>query len=145
MNWLVIVLAVVVFVISPSAIGRVLAQSHERYPIVACLGDVSHMRTWHGELDTIEWAEIEALEGTPIWVGYENGGWNVPADLHNRPERVYRGMGEDGQPVMIWVTSAPSDPSAEYWFVFDDVTPYAINGAHYGVHPCGAYRVEREG
>ena len=86
-------------------------------------------------------ADLYTLEGYgDVWVGYDNGGWNVPVDI--RPlGRLYL-WNDDTDRAMIWIYIADSMPGWTYWFVFDNMKPFADrNGNHYGIHPCGVYRV----
>lgn len=85
--------------------------------------------------------EFYAIEGYgDLWIGYANGGWAVPLDA------VYVGRlylwSDDSDRAMVWFFVAESTPEWTYWFVFDTLKPTAdSNGQHWGLHPCGAFRV----
>jgi hypothetical protein len=47
---------------------------------------------------------------------------------------------------MVWIVYYPEYPDYVYYLPFNDITPYAdSNGNHYGVHPCGAFRIAVNG
>lgn len=142
MMYIAIAVFTLVFVVLPFVVGRALAQTHDRYPVVACLGDVNHMRTWRGPVSEAEWARIAALEGISVR-DEVNSTWLTPPDMYFNPIRRYHGIGEEGQPIEIWVSAAPSTPEATYWFVFNKTDPEPTENEHVlAIHPCGSYRVE---
>lgn len=106
------------------------AQETER--ILNCLDDVPD-----------EWRWLRDVEGVTIWIGYDEGGWDVPADLYPYPVRVLSAESPtDNHMMEIWIGYAPSTPGVTYWWIFDDVSVFADSaGAHEGIHPCGAYAV----
>jgi len=115
----------------------------ERQPVLDCLGDVEAPMLFTRQvtlLDNEAWQRLRETEGRSIWIGYENGGFDVPDDL--RMAAQVRGRGERGE-IMVWIYQSPSTPEYSYWFVFASIVPFADgDGDHYGVHPCGAFRVE---
>lgn len=74
--------------------------------------------------------EINRLIGgeTIPWLGYENGGWDLPADL----KRVsVIDFAEGG----LWLYTSKSVPDSRwYWLFFDYEATADANGNHYGQH-----------
>jgi len=69
MTWIVVVLCVLFFVLAPIATGKYLAQTHDRYPIARCLGDVENLRTWRDSEPESTCVTIRMLDGEHIWIG----------------------------------------------------------------------------
>jgi len=87
------------------------------------------------------WHKLLTVTGDSIWVGYENGGWDIPADA----QQFARLRGEQNEtPVMAWFWESPSQSAFVYVLVFDNTEPFAApSGEHYGIHPCNGFRVNR--
>lgn len=115
---------------------------------LACVGYRDHVyEAGRGFLDGAEIVALYGVGGENIWVGYDNGGFNVPDDTRiMRRIWLYDGDGSlyhATNRALIWIAVSPQTPMLEYWFVFDNTRPYAdANGKHYGLHPCAAVRVE---
>jgi len=86
-----------------------------------------------------EFGSWQDVVGENIWIGYENGGFDVPSDLYFLPDVVFdtsNGLR------YLWVVASDSTPDYIYVLPFNSMEPYSdANGDHYGVHPCGAFRV----
>jgi hypothetical protein len=111
--------------------------------VISCLPDAEglHLHNWRRSyelsLDDYAWQELGDLEGDDIWLGYNGGGFDVPDDAYG----MWRIETHEIPDVMVWVFYSPSTDEF-YWFPFPTSEPSADgNGNHYGVHPCGAYRV----
>jgi len=91
------------------------------------------------DIDTEQWQTLTRIEGNSVWVGYSDGGWNVPADVIG----AWQIEGDiDNSPVSIWIWSS-EQTGAYYIFPFADTSLFAdSNGQHYGMHPCGGWRVD---
>ena len=106
------------------------AQEREQEHVLDCLGEV----------DAPWFDEYRDLGGVDIWVGYENGGFDIPSDV-SLAHKLY-GVGVDRQPILIWIAYAPSTPNLTYWLPFNNTTVYDVPGQRYkAIHPCGAFRV----
>lgn len=105
--------------------------NEELMSVIKCLGISSHeYKEWHNVL------------GHNIWLGYEQGGFAWPEDVK----------------LMKWLRWGTSVGTRHIWIVFSMSTPdmYYIlpfvsmeistdsEGKHRGVHPCGAFAVERK-
>lgn len=113
-------------------------------PALACLGEFHDARIERDGLqDMIPPEDIpswQGILGQSVWVGYEQGGFDIPDDTADY-FTIYA-VGEAGNEVQIWVWEAPSTPDWLYVLPFNNTTPYSdANGEHFGVHPCGAFRV----
>jgi len=110
----------------------------------ACMELVTEVTyySWRGwqPIDPESWNNLLQIKGRDIWLGYDQGGFDVPEDII--PLFRFRGIGEENQAVELWIWWARSTPASLYWFPFPSVVPFAdSNGDHYGIHPCGAYIV----
>ena len=96
--------------------------------VIACL-----------DVPLTEFGNWQHVKGKSIWIGYDKGGFDIPDDWYFLPDVVFdTSKGKR----YLWVIAAPSTPGDIYVFPFKSMEPYAdANGEHYGVHPCGAYRV----
>ena len=96
--------------------------------VVACLDAPLH-----------EFGLWQDVMGESIWVGYENGGFDLPDKRYFLSDVLFKtSKGER----YMWIVASHSIPDTIYVFPFKSMEPYAdANGDHYGVHPCGAYRV----
>jgi hypothetical protein len=120
-----------------------IAQAGEPLPL-DCLQDATGMVSYPG--GAIDWQSWLGLEGVSVWVGYENGGWDVPADITGIDERTgelrrndYTIYGwQHGEHVQVWIRY--SETTGDYYlFPFADTS--TEDGA---MHPCGGWRVDGE-
>ena len=85
-----------------------------------------------------EFGDWQDVEGYDIWVGYPVG-FDIPTDWYWLPDEYF--FTSKGERYM-WIVASHSIPGTIYVFPFKSMEPYAdANSNHYGVHPCGAYRV----
>lgn len=77
--------------------------------------------------------EVERITGGVEleWLGYEQGGWDLPDDL-TRSNTVYFAVGG------IWIYTADSEPGVQYLWWFGD---FEISGEPKGYHNFCAVRV----
>jgi hypothetical protein len=120
------------------------AQAGDPMPL-DCLADATDLALyrWGHYHDPIalqdwQWDELRAIPGDNKWVGYDNGGWDIPGDL----EGQWKIVGEQyGATIEIWLWTNNSD----YYYLFPlaNNEPYMIDGDHWGVHPCGGFEVDK--
>jgi hypothetical protein len=83
------------------------------------------------------WNELQDFTGPSFWLGYDNGGFDLPRDA----SLVFVISGrsfETNERFAIYALYS-ADTNRFYWLTFANLTPHADrNGNHYGVHPCSA-------
>lgn len=96
-------------------------------PVFECMPDVPYtVYKWGDYRESIAVIALPDIEAaTAIWVGYANGGWDVPGDIHGAYK--FRAPGAS-----VWVWYAES-AGLYYLFAFDNIIPDAGGG----IHPCG--------
>ena len=78
------------------------------------------------------WARIQGLTGRPLWIGYDNGGWDSAGD-----EYLIRFW--EWPDAMVSVFYSPSRD--EYQFYPNQDRGFTGAGDRYGLHPCGGWAV----
>lgn len=116
-----------------------------------CVADATNLTLyqwdyWGQHYDPVEiyswqWNELLAIDGDSIWVGYENGGWDVPSDVIG----IWKITGtQNDEPIEIWIWRTRVERPYRYFvFPFANTELYADkNGEHFGQHPCGGWEIE---
>ena len=137
-------LSVLFLVVVLFAASGVQAQEESVEDFIACLPDVFDARIKVGDytiawVDFDEWESLHELSGRSLWIGYENGGWDL-----DEPVFVFYTIEaysiEDYSPIEIWIALGETE---WYWFPFANTELFAdANGDHYGMHPCGGFAVD---
>lgn len=88
--------------------------------VISCLG-----------VDDENWNRVV---GENIWVGYENGGFDMPRSY------IY-GVVQFDNGTELWVYYSRETPEYYYVMPFRNLKPH---GDPYGVHPCGAFSIDHD-
>lgn len=148
-------LAVLVGTVWGALMYTSLPQAQMLEPIFACLEStdgitdaIVQMRGPDGKLDNypLDTEALEALwtiEGESIWIGYDQGGWDLPAGFASlRFERYWIRGYKDGDEFWAMLRTTPDYSLA---IVYENTEPFAdANGEHYGYHPCGGWEITQE-
>ena len=131
-RYLVLIIALLLLSVSP-----VIAQE----PVFTCLDNPpAPLRTYYWGFEgkwmaEDSWTAVQAIEGRPLWVGYDNGGWATAGD-----ERLVEFWEWPDLLVTVWYS--PSRDEYEF-YPHKNIELYAdANGDHYGIHPCGGWAVD---
>ena len=71
--------------------------------ILDCLGDIP---------DGVY--QYRDVQGENIWLGYANGGWDLPMDTRGHRRVAYWYYPDEWEVAIYWF---PSQPKNQYWFV----------------------------
>jgi hypothetical protein len=130
-----------------AAIVLGIAQAGEPLPLdCVAHGDNWQIATWYyprvwQDVADEQWQALSVLPGDSVWIGYDAGGWGIPADIQGA-WLITQKPRKGGMEVWIWHSEATGD---YYLFPFVSMERFADkNGEHYGVHPCGGWRVDGE-
>jgi hypothetical protein len=106
--------------------------------IFSCLNFADNliMYDWQHYDYGIEVTGLPDIQGSNIWAGYDNGGWNAPDNIEGM-YKIVGTLGNDLIEVWIW-----GNDDNYYVFPFNNTDVYSVNG-HFGMHPCGGYEVDK--
>lgn len=99
---------------------------------------VFNVATWTSR-DTYSQAIIQkiyALNGAEIWIGYENGGWDVPYGSSYESYIELYSKSRPKDPYYLWIASHPSTKKqAKYLFLYNSLKQWCdAQGNHCGTH-----------
>ncbi len=96
------------------------------------------------EIPQYEWDLWLTLNGESMWIGDENGHWDIPEDTHGYVNDITIYGIQDGEIIQVWIRY--SESTEHYYLLsFDNMIPHTDeNNENYGIHPCGGWEIDKK-
>jgi hypothetical protein len=138
-SWIFPILTGVIIALLVFVIVLVVVNADSGYPF-ACVADADNLVLYRwgryrtGQAISAEqWQALQLVQGVDIWVGYDNGGFDITEDIY--PVWKIKGM-IGNEPMQAWIWQG----ERHYYVLSIADTTIDAGG---GIHGCGVHRVDK--